>query len=46
MPTDACASLSSTDIKSKCTATSDGLSPAKKCCLAIFDNVPTTTGGT
>lgn len=42
MPTDACAGLATADVKTKCTATSDGGSPAKKCCLATFDALPTT----
>jgi len=42
MPADACAGLSAADVKTKCTATADGGSPAKKCCLATFDALPTT----
>lgn len=42
IPTDGCAGLASADVKTKCTATSDGGTPAKKCCLATFAAVPTT----
>jgi len=42
MPTDGCVGLASADVKTKCTATSDGGTPAKKCCLATFAAVPTT----
>lgn len=42
MPTDSCAGLASADVKTKCATTSDGATPAKKCCLATFATVPTT----
>jgi len=41
MPTDACASLTSTDVSTKCTATKEGTAAtAALCCLATFDTVP------
>lgn len=46
MPTDSCAKLASADVKTKCSSTSDGGSPAKKCCLATFDALPTTPDAT
>lgn len=42
MPTDSCSKVAAADVKTKCTTTSDGGSPAKKCCLATFDALPTT----
>jgi len=41
MPTDGCASLTSTDVSTKCTATKESTTAgAALCCLATFDTVP------
>lgn len=43
MPSDPCVSLASNSVKTSCKTTSDGATPAKKCCLATFTTIPTTS---